>query len=162
MFALCNRDWREERKYTTVFLFLKQLPKVSLHELWYAKEKGKFLDPAITCQLIICLLLGALWAPEQSTCDLPQYSGEYSTRGWQSEAIILTYKSDVSWWQQTGKLPCFMLCVNWKEGRMWVLQLQPYPYWAQYFKLFVSSWKPIPLLWLRRNGSQFENRITFI
>lgn len=28
--------------------------------------------------------------------------------------------------------------------------------WAQY-KLFVLFWKSIPLLWLKSNGSQFEN-----
>lgn len=89
---------------------------VSLHELWYAKEKGKFLDPAITCQLITCLFLGALWAPEQSTCDLPQYPGEYSTQGWQNAAIILTDKSDMSWWQGTGQI-IFVLCFVWTEKK---------------------------------------------
>lgn len=82
---------------------------VSLHELWYAKEKGKFLDSAMTCQLIICPFLRALWTPEQPTCDLPQYSGEYSTQSWQNGAIILTCKS---WWQWTGQIILFYtLCV---------------------------------------------------
>lgn len=69
--------------------------------------------------MIICLFLGALWAPEQSTCDLPQCSGEYSTQGWQSGAITLTYKSDVSWWQWTGQIILFYaLCELKRRGNV--------------------------------------------
>lgn len=105
------------------FFFLKQLPKVSLHELWYAKEKGKFLDAAITCQFIICLFLGALWAPEQSTCDL--HSILESTQHRADRVGLLLWHTNLTCLDgnEQGKLSCFMLCVNWKEGRMWVLLL---------------------------------------
>lgn len=49
-----------------------------------------------------------------------------------------------------------------KKGEYEFSNFSPIPIGAQYFKLCVLSWKPIPLLWLKRNGSQFENRKTFI
>lgn len=58
-----------------------------------------------------------LWAPEQSTCDLPEYSAEYSSEGWQRGAIILTFKFATSWWQWTGWIILFYaLCVLRREN----------------------------------------------
>lgn len=69
---------------------------------------------------------------------------------------------------RTNYLVLHFVCLE-KKGECDFSNFSPIPtgylfisLWAWYFKLFVLFWKPISLLWLKSNGSQFENEKKFI